>query len=49
MSGERPTRPHGAGELGLSDTLWRMAELCWQYEPNDRLNALEVVDLLREM
>ena len=49
MNGDRPPRPDEARELGLTDPVWKMTESCWLQRPQDRLNASEVVDLLREM
>ena len=49
MNGDRPPRPYVARELGLTDSVWKMTECCWLQVPKDRLEASEVVDLLREM
>jgi len=48
MSGERPSRPQGAQELGLVDSVWDMTLRCWQQDPASRPTITEVVGLLRQ-
>ena len=42
IEGKRPTRP----AVGFTDFLWRVAESCWQHEPEDRPSAGTVVGWL---
>ena len=48
MGGERPARPPGAQELGLTDSVWNMTCKCWRQDPARRPTVTEVVGLLRE-
>jgi len=47
-SGQRPSRPQEAQELGLTDSVWDMTLRCWQQDPTCRPTVTEVVGLLRE-
>ena len=40
--GVRPMKPEGAKQLGFSDKLWRMVELCWLEDRNARPGVEEV-------
>ena len=42
MRGERPEKPIGAESLGLSDTLWRLVQLCWSKSSSDRPTARQL-------
>ena len=42
IQGERPTR----GDM-FSDDLWKMMELCWASQPNDRPNIFDVLQGLQ--
>ena len=42
IQGERPTR----GEA-FSDDLWKMLELCWAFQPDDRPNIFDVLQGLQ--
>ena len=46
-TGERPARPQGTRELGLTDSVWEMTVKCWQQDPGLRPSVTEVVGLLR--
>ena len=47
-TGERPARPLGTRELGLTDSVWEMTVRCWQQDPTLRPSVTEVVGFLRE-
>ena len=49
MDGERPVRPQGAQELGLTDSVWDMTVHCWSQDPARRPIMTEVAGLLREL
>lgn len=38
LNGGIPTRPPGAIEFGLTDTIWRLMEKCWATDPEQRPN-----------
>jgi hypothetical protein len=44
IEGKRPTRP----AYGFTDSLWRIAERCWQHERKDRPSIGTVVEWLDE-
>jgi len=48
-SGERPSRPPGAEELGLSDTLWETIQQCWDGSPELRPRMADVVNYMRKI
>ena len=48
VEGDRPARPHGAQEIGLTDSVWDMAVRCWHRDPVQRPTTTEVVGLARE-
>jgi len=48
MEGERPVRPWEAQELGLVDSVWNMADNCWQQNPDIRPTMATVVGFLRD-
>ena len=45
--GERPRRPEGEEGALFTDSIWRMLELCWKHQPDERISA-EVVLLCLE-
>ena len=48
IRGERPARPQGAQELGLTDSIWGITCRCWRQVPAHRPTVTEVVGILRE-
>ena len=43
LNGDRPNRPQGKkGEL-FTDDIWDTLELCWKYQPHDRISASAVL------
>ena len=48
IAGERPSRPSGGKELGLSDELWELVRSAWAHEVGERPSLSEFVDLLKE-
>ena len=48
IHGERPARPQGAQELGLTDPVWDMTLKCWKQDLTDRPTVTEVIRRLRE-
>lgn len=46
MGGQRPERPP---HPGLTDTLWKLTERCWEEAPGDRPEMEDVVKHLKEM
>jgi len=48
MDGERPTRPQGVEELGLTDSVWNMTSRCWLKDPTQRPAVAEVIGILHE-
>ena len=36
MDGKRPERPAGTIDLGLSDGVWELIEMCWRQEQETR-------------
>lgn len=49
VSGERPRRPEGNEELGLTVEFWRTLAKCWEMEPKDRISASDMLDFLYYM
>ena len=49
VDGERPVRPQGAQELGLTDPMWDIAVRCWHKNPAQRLAMTEVIERLHEL
>jgi len=43
-SGERPDRPAGSANLGLSDTLWEVVQKCWNGSPELRPGMVDVLE-----
>ena len=48
MNGERPARPQGAQELGLTDPVWEMVVRCWSQDPAQRPTITEATRPLYE-
>jgi serine/threonine protein kinase len=48
VSGERPTRPAGSTDLGLSDQIWQLLTDCWSADRLDRPDVTRVRELLQE-
>lgn len=48
VGGKRPDRPEHASEIGFSDSLWDLTQLCWNSDRNRRPKAAEVVERLSE-
>lgn len=46
LGGERPERPTGSLELGLTDDVWDMIRACWEKQPQRRPLISEVVKIL---
>jgi len=46
LRGERPERPQGAEGTWFTDGIWGMLELCWKYQPGDRVGAETVLSCL---
>ena len=49
QKGERPRKPDNAASLGLSDTLWRLIEMCWSEPPSTRPTAQELLHHIRNV
>lgn len=47
MAGKRPPRPEGGRGLGLSDSIWKVVEMCWQEERDKRPTIEFVLKRLR--
>ena len=43
LRGIRPKRPLGAEGALFTDGIWRMLELCWKHQPNERISAETVL------
>lgn len=43
LDGERPRRPQGEEGSPFTDNVWRVTELCWQAQPDDRRSAKVVL------
>ncbi|KAF9646472.1 hypothetical protein BDM02DRAFT_3262266 [Thelephora ganbajun] len=41
---ERPKKPEGAVQPGLTNPIWETVETCWETRPSDRLTAAQVLD-----
>ena len=48
MENGGPILPEKAQELGLTDSVWAMANRCWDQDPARRPTMMEVVRLLRK-
>jgi serine/threonine protein kinase len=48
VSGERPTRPAGSTNLGISDQIWQLLIECWSVDRLDRPDVIKVRELLQE-
>jgi len=48
MEGVRPKKPKGAKQLGFSDELWRIVELCWLEDRNARPGVEDVLSCLND-
>ena len=44
ISGERPTKPENAEEIGMTDSLWNLLRDCWKEDRKTRPNIHHVVD-----
>ena len=49
MEGERPGRPQGTRGAWFTDDLWRMLELCWKPQPDDRPGPGAILQCLEEV
>jgi len=49
VDGERPVRPQGAKELGLTDSVWDIAVRCWHKDPAQRPTVAGVLELLPKL
>ena len=47
LEGERPRRPEGEGGALFTDSIWRMLELCWKHQPDERISAEAVLPCLK--
>jgi hypothetical protein len=43
LAGERPGRPRGEEGTPFTDSVWEVLELCWKYQPGDRINAKAIL------
>jgi hypothetical protein len=48
IEGKRPERPEVAGELGLTDSVWNLVEMCWKQEHEKRPTISYVLRTLRK-
>ena len=48
LEGERPRRPEGEGGALFTDSIWGMLELCWKYQPDERISAKAVLPCLEK-
>ena len=48
-SGERPNRPGGSKDLGLSDALWEIVQKCWDNSVELRPGMADVLERTRKM
>ena len=46
VEGVRPRKPEGAKRLGFSEELWRMVELCWLEDRDERPGMEDIVSCL---
>ena len=49
VDGERPSRPPGTMELGLSSEIWEVISSFWAHEAGDRPPLSTLVDLLEKV
>jgi len=48
-SGERPDRPIGSNEFGLSDGVWEVVKRCWHGSPELRPGIVDVLEYTRRI
>jgi len=48
MEGVRPRKPQGAKQLGFSDELWRVVELCWLEDRDARPGVESILSNLND-
>lgn len=48
VRGKRPDKPELASEIGFSDSLWDLTQLCWNSDRKLRPKAAEVMERLGE-
>lgn len=48
LKGDRPERPNNAAAIGLSDSVWKIAEGCWREERAKRTTIQVVLEQLNE-
>lgn len=48
MNGTRPNRPQLSRELGLSDEIWDIVQLCWREKAFERPKVEEVLAAIRK-
>ena len=46
VEGVRPRKPEGAKRLGFSEELWRMVELCWLEDRDERPGIEDIFSCL---
>ena len=44
LEGLRPSKPQNAGEVGLTDEMWKAIQKCWRKNPDKRPKVAEVVE-----
>ena len=49
VGGKRPDKPECASEIGFSDSLWDLTQLCWDSDRKRRPKVAEVVECLGEV
>lgn len=47
LDGERPKRPRGDEGKLLTDSIWRVVQLCWEPQPSGRPNAKAILSSLK--
>jgi hypothetical protein len=47
INGERPSRPEGSLELGLTDDIWELVQKCWRHDRETRPQISFVLNRLR--
>ena len=45
-NGEHPERPQGVKGAQFTDDVWGMLELCWKFQPGDRMSSEEILLVL---
>ena len=48
LEGIRPMHPEGAKQLGFSDELWRMVEICWLEDRDARPDVGNILSCLND-